>query len=291
MPMPSAARRHARVARPRALQLLGVLLLCAMLAACGDETPPPPDPAQRAEQEAAQAADLYRQLRELGRLEQAELAGRNVLEKYPDSAAAAEVRQTYEALRAEVESTRESGRLAGLWTYHAVPEGESAVYTATIHRDGDDPAAATDPTSTAEGVRLVLRQHPAWGQAVYLLASNGDFDCAEEGCKVRIAVDDGAQEEWEATVSHEGPLPALFVEDDERFIEALERAAWVRIEAPMASAPQRPLAFEVDGFERSAWLADGAGAAASDAAAADTDAASPAATGEAADTAGDDDAG
>ena len=45
----------------------------------------------------------------------------------PDSAAAAEVRKTYEALRAEVESTRESTRLAGLWTYHAVPEGEGVV--------------------------------------------------------------------------------------------------------------------------------------------------------------------
>ena len=102
---------------------------------------------------------------------------------------------------------------------------------------------------------------PAMELAV-LYARNGEMGLARE------ALDEAAAEDWEATVSREGPLPALFVEDDERFIEALQQATWVRIEAPLASAPQRPLEFEVAGFERSRWLAEGDAADGADPAAA-----------------------
>lgn len=236
---------------------LVVAVLVAALSACGDGAPPPPSAEQQAEAQAAEAAALYQQLRQLGRMEQAELAGRNVLEKYPDSAAAAEVRQTYEALRSEVEQARETSRLSGLWVYHAVPEGEGSVNTATIQRSGDAPIDPANPDADlGEGVRLVLRRHPEWGQAVYLLIANGDFDCAEEGCTASVAFDQAEATDWEATVSREGPLPALFIEDDEAFIEALQQAATVHIEAPLAAEPARALHFEVGGFDRSAWLGE-----------------------------------
>lgn len=236
---------------------LVIAALMVALAGCGDGAPPPPTLEEQTEAQAAEAAALYQQLRQLGRMEQAELAGRNVLEKYPDSAAAAEVRQTYEALRSEVEQTRETGRLAGLWVYHAVPEGDGSVNTATIQRSGDPAIDPAEPDADlGEGVRLVLRRHPEWGQAVYLLIANGDFDCAEEGCTASVAFDQAEASDWEATVSREGPLPALFIEDDEPFIEALQQAATVHIEAPLAAEPARALHFEVGGFDRAAWLGE-----------------------------------
>lgn len=246
------------------------LLLALPLAACEREDQAPSQ-AQQVQGEAEEGARLYAQLRDLGRLEQAELAGRNVLEKYPDSTAAAEVRKTYEALRVEVEAQRESRRLAELWVYHAMPEEAGTVRTATIHRSGDD--TSTGVADDAEGLRLVLRQHPEWGQAVYLLVSNGDFDCPVEGCNVQLAFDQAESTEWKASVSREGPLPALFIEDDEAFIEQLQQASWVEIQAPLSQQTERPLRFEVAGFDRAHWLGeDAAPAAPSDAAAGAADA-------------------
>ena len=256
---PSTPDRDARSAvNRRRLAGVRVLLLIMLavlaLAGCGQEQAAAPDPGQAAEAEAAEAAALYHQLRQLGRLEQAELAGRNVLENHPDSAAAAEVRQTYEALRQQVETEREASRIAALWVYHAIPEEAGTVRTATIHRSGDDSSPAADPS--AENLRLVLRQHPEWGQAVYLLASNADFECGEQGCTAQVAFDEGEASDWKATVSREGPLPALFIEDDARFIEQLQQADWVSIEAPMSAEPARPLRFEVSGFERAQWTGE-----------------------------------
>lgn len=254
-PFPSPASRF-RAPWPR----IGLALLLALpLAACEREAAAP-TPQQQAQGEAEEGARLYAQLRDLGRLEQAELAGRNVLEKYPDSAAAAEVRKSYDALRAEVEAQRESRRLAELWVYHAMPENGGMVRTATIHRSGDD--TSTGVSEDAEGLRLVLRQHPEWGQSVYLLVSNGDFDCAEDGCSMQIRFDEGEPSEWKATVSREGPLPALFVEDDEAFIAQLEQAGWVESQAPLAEQAARPLRFEVGGFDRAHWLGEEAAPAA-----------------------------
>lgn len=261
----------------RLLQATALALLSLALSACGEREASQPTPQQQAEGEAEEGARLYAQLRELGRLEQAELAGRNVLEKYPESAAAAEVRKTYDALRSEVETQRESRRLAELWVYHAMPEEAGTVRTATIHRSGDD--TSTGVADDAQGLRLVLRQHPEWGQAVYLLVSNGDFDCAEAGCTVQVAFDQDEASEWKASVSREGPLPALFIEDDDAFIEALQQADWVQIEAPLAAAASRPLRFEVAGFDRAHWLGEAAAptapAAASDQGAGTGEAAPP----------------
>lgn len=248
-PLPHALSLSALLRRCAA-----VLLLALPLAACEREAPPSAE--QQVAGEAEEGARLYAQLRDLGRLEQAELAGRNVLDKYPDSAAAAEVRKSYDALRAEVEAQRESRRLAELWVYHAMPEEAGTVRTATIHRSGDD--TSTGVADDAEGVRLVLRQHPEWGQAVYLLVSNGDFDCAEAGCTVQLAFDQGEAAEWKASVSREGPLPALFIEDDAAFIEQLAQAEWVDIEAPLTAEATRPLRFEVAGFDRAHWLGEAA---------------------------------
>lgn len=252
-PVASVPSPGCRSARALSLALVGVLAL--LLAGC-DRGPRAPDPAQQAEDAATEGAQLYAQLRELGRLEQAEFAGRTVLEKYPDSAAAAEVRQTYDALHAELEGQRAARRLAELWVYHAMPEEGGMVRTATIHRSGDDTSTAV--ADDAESLRMVLRRHPEWGQSVYLLVGNGDFDCAETGCSVAIAFDQGEATDWEATVSHEGPLPALFIEDDAAFIDALDAAGWVGIEAPLSVAPARPLRFEVAGFDRARWLGEAA---------------------------------
>ena len=250
-PLPLPASRL-----PVLLPRLALAVLLALpLAACQREAEAP-SAGQQVQGEAEEGARLYAQLRDLGRLEQAELAGRNVLEKYPDSAAAAEVRKTYDALRAEVETQRESRRLAELWVYHAMPEEAGTVRTATIHRSGDD--TSTGVAEDAEGLRLVLRQHPEWGQAVYLLVSNGDFDCPVEGCSVQVAFDQAEASGWKASVSREGPLPALFIEDDEAFIQQLGEASWAEIQAPLAEATDRPLRFEVAGFDRAHWLGEAA---------------------------------
>lgn len=242
--------------------LVGALLLAAVVVGCdGGSTPAPSaTPSAAAEADAAQAADLYQQLRGFGRLEQAERAGRMVLENYPGTAAAAQVQETYQQVRAAHRQQREASRLQELWVYHAVREEEGEVRTATLHRHGDDTSTAV--ADDAQGVRMVLRRHHAWGQAVYLLINNGDFACAQQGCSVAISFDDGPSRPWQATVSHEGPLPALFIEDDAAFITALQQAQWVAIQAPTQPEPLE-LRFQTGGFRPQAWLGTPQSAAAS----------------------------
>lgn len=222
-----------------------IVVAAALLAACSP-TPPPPTPAQQAaQQRAAQAAAaakefaLYQQLLASHSDALAVSIGQEIARRYPGTPAAAEVQQTLPALAAKAAATAKRQRLRALWLYQAAPMAGGRQTTAAISAvkaDGDPSA-----------VRLVLRRHTLWGQSVYLYDdSNAGFLC--KGMCTLTMHFDGRPERWQAYLPHSSD-PALFINDDRRFIAAMEKAGTITMDVVRKPHREQTLRFEVGGFD------------------------------------------
>ncbi|HEY7872992.1 MAG TPA: hypothetical protein VIC31_09775 [Rudaea sp.] len=216
------------------------------LAACsGSNAPPPVDPTvaakTAAEAAAAKEAALYEQMRSGGSWDIATSLGNEILAKYPGTRAAAHVQQTIAETRAKSAANADAHRLAGLWSYTVTAEDGGTQYAAAI--------ATKAPLKLPNArLRLVLRQHPKWGQSVYLLLDNATFDC-KGGCATLPASFDGAKpQRMQATIPPTGE-PALFIDDDKGFIAKLEKTKIVAIDVNVKDAGAFRAEFEVGGFD------------------------------------------
>ena len=138
------------------------------------------------------------------------------------------------------------GACDALWDYQAVAVGKgvqrsAAIYSRTVPAEEGQPV----PTSDAQ---LVLRDHPSWGRSAYLLLAQSRFDCGTP-CTMQIRFDDGEARRYAGKQADSGKGPALFIEDEKRFIEAMTDAGKVRIELPKGSGRIPALVFEVAGYD------------------------------------------
>ncbi|HZP64700.1 MAG TPA: hypothetical protein VFB32_00200 [Rudaea sp.] len=226
---------------------LSACLAAILLAACsgGNAPPPPVDPAVAAKsaQEAKAAAQfrLYEQMRTSGSFDLAAPLGEELIKTYPGTAAAVRVQQTIAEVRSKADAQRESRRLSRLWAYNAVPEAGGTQYTAAI--------ASKDPLPGAGArIRLVLRQHPKWGQSVYLLLDNATFDCSKGCATLPVSFDGAPAQRMKATIPPGGE-PALFIDDDKGFIAKLEKSKTVAIDVTIKGVGPKSEVFEVGGYD------------------------------------------
>jgi hypothetical protein len=220
------------------------------LAACSQNAPPAPapDPSVAAAAAAARELVLYDQMRASGSWELAASLGDEVVQKYPSSPAAATVHQSLDEVHAKAAGERETRRLAKLWSYTAVPEAGGTQYAAAI-ASREPLKSAPDPKAAAR-IQLVLRQHPQWGQSVYLLLDNATFDCSKGCATLPVAFDGAAPRRMKATIPPTGE-PALFIDDDKGFIAKLSKARTVSIDATIKGEGAKTFVFEVGGFDPS----------------------------------------
>ena len=232
------------------MRSLSLLALCLMLAACGPATE---DGALSAADQAKATALLadYEAARANGSWESAETKGDLLRSKYPDSGAALTLATTAADTQAKAESVRVERRLRDAWDYQAVPaEGggtqrSAALYSRTVAVEEDQVAPIPD-------ARLVLRDHPSWGRSAYLLLEQSKFDCGKP-CALRIAFDDTEATGWSGKQADSGKGPALFINDDEKFIAAMASAKQVRITLPKGSGNIPSLVFDVGGYDASRY--------------------------------------
>ena len=231
------------------------------LAACssGSNAPsasaPVPPPAQDAAAAAKAAADaqaeknlkLYEQMRSSGSLDIAAQIGAEVVAKYPDSAAAAKIKETLADVTAKAKEEGETRRLARLWAYTVTPVKGGTQYAGSI--ENAPPLSPPGLTGKdAKHVHLILRQHPEWGQTVYLILDNEKFNC-KSGCKtLLVSFDDEPAKPWKATIPPTGE-PALFIDDDKNFIARLEKAKTVSIGVNIKDDGEQTVLFEVGGYD------------------------------------------
>ena len=231
------------------------LSLCAGLAACSSGAPPPAAPAPvakpaAASNEAAAAKELalYEQMRASQSWDLAASLGDEVVQKYPNTPAAAQVKQTLDDVRAKATAQRESRRLAKLWSYAAVPEAGGTQYTAAV--ESKEPLKAGATAKDSERIRLVLRLHPKWGRSVYLLLDNAKFDCSKGCATLPVRFDDAVPQRMKATIPPTGE-PALFIDDDKGFIARMQKAKTVAIDATIKGEGAKTFVFEVGGYDAS----------------------------------------
>jgi hypothetical protein len=227
-------------------------ILAVLLAACSGGSPPP-SPAETAasakaasELKANNALKLYEQMRASGSWDLATSLGDELLQKYPGTGAAAQVQKTLPDVRAKAAEQLETRRLARLWAYNAVPEAGGTQYTAAIA--SKQPLKNMDAKKKTKRIRLVLRQHPKWGQSVYLLLDDAIFDCRKGCATLPVHFDDAPAQRMKATIPPTGE-PALFIDDDKGFIARIQKVKNVAIDVTIKDDGEQTVVFEVGGFD------------------------------------------
>ncbi len=242
-----------------------VVLIAALLAACssgsntGSSAKPTAtattatdtavDPKAAAEAKAQKDFQLYDQMRIKESYDLAAQLGGDIVKTYPDSAAAAKVKETLDNVRAKATAQAESNRLAKLWAYTAVPEKGGTQYAASIESTPPlTPAGVSG--KDAVHVHLIIRQHPAWGQNVYMMLDNEKFDC-RSGCPtLPVSFDGEPAKPMKATIPPTGE-PALFIDDDRTFIQRVLRTKKVAIDVVLKGGGRKTLVFETGGLDMS----------------------------------------
>ncbi len=230
----------------RSRLIVSIVISIGLIACSKAPAPPQPDPAVAARADAEAKANkqlaLYDQMRTSGGSDIAANLGDEIVKTYPNSAAAAQVQKTLGELHAKVTRESESKRLSRLWVYNNVPEAGGTQYSAAI--------ASKEALPGSARLRLVLRQHPKWGQSVYLLLDNATFDCSKGCATLGVAFDDASGQRMKATVPPTGE-PALFIDDNKDFIARMEHAKTVSINVTIKNVGAKSEVFEVGGYDAS----------------------------------------
>lgn len=187
--------------------------------------------------QAAQKLVLYRQMLASHRDDLAAPIGKQIVDQFDGTPAAAEVSKTLPGIQAKARAHAERDRLAALWSYQTAMQSGAKQYSASItsSKPGGDAA-----------VKLILRRHAKWGQSVYLFGSGHGFVCKGQ-CKLPMRFD-GKSENWKAYLPKTGE-PALFIKDDARFIKAMSSANTIEMDVVSADHGKQTLMFEVGGYD------------------------------------------
>jgi hypothetical protein len=205
-----------------------------------------PDAAQQQAAANAQAAsanlDTYRQLLRIGNDEMAVSMGKDIVRRFPQSAAAAEVQKTLPDIEKRYRETSEKNRLARLWLYQVAPMQGGTQSTATIQ--------SSKPGGN-DSVRLILRRHTDWGQSVFLFGAGAGFVC-RGNCTID-ATFDGKPARIKAFAPPTGE-PALMIRDDKHFLSLLQGARKVTMDVTLVDGEKKEtLLYEVGGFDPAKW--------------------------------------
>ncbi len=225
---------------------LAVLLAAlASVSACSSQdqpaTPSADQVAAAKAQMEAKAEQHYAMYEQMLKADNAELAlplGDELLKLYPQSAAAARLRPTIEALREKATTEGETRRMSRLWSYQISPMAGGTQSTATIYSNED---------LGPEKVRMVFRRHTEWGQSVFLYGSEPGFSCAKN-CRVTMTFDDGKPTTMEGSIPPTGE-PAIFIEEDKKFIAQVGKSKKVAIDVTVKGKPSTTLHFDIGGYD------------------------------------------
>jgi len=224
---------------------LAVLLATAVVTACS----PQPDsqtaqqaPADNRADEAAKKLETYQQLLKLHNDGPAVQLGHEIVDKYPDTPAAAEVKKTLDELETNYKATSEKARLTALWLYQTSPMQGGTQSTATIQ--------SSQPTGEAS-VRLILRRHTEWGQTVFLYATAGKGFVCKGDCTLK-ATFDGKPKTLKAFRPPTGE-PALIFRNDPQFIKDMAKTKRLTIDVVTVSRGETTLTFDTGGYDAEKW--------------------------------------
>jgi len=174
----------------------------------------------------------------------AKAQGDVLLAQYPDTATAKALQPRLAEVKAKAGAAREQARMAALWSYNREPVKGGTQLSASIYAKDDVDTDGSGP----KPVRLIFRDHPAWGRSSYLVLQAGDFDCYR-GCKVEVTLDDAAPKPMAASRPKTDEAIAMFIEDERALWKLARSAKVLRIEFPVRAGGTRTAVFEVGGLD------------------------------------------
>jgi len=226
----------------RIATLLASLALVSACSSPQDQQAAQAPAADNPANEAAKKLETYQQLLKLHNDGPAVQLGHEIVDKYPDTPAAAEVKKTLDELEANYKAASEKTRLAALWLYQTSPMQGGTQSTATIQ--------STRPNGE-QTVRLILRRHTAWGQSVFLYATTGKGFVCQGDCSLK-ATFDGKPKTIKAFRPPTGE-PALLFRNDAAFLKDLAKTKRLTIDVVTVSRGETTLVFETGGFDPEKW--------------------------------------
>ncbi len=171
-----------------------------------------------------------------------------LIAQYPQSQAAQRVQGRFEVVKAKAQAARETARTAALWSYDRVPVSGAKQGTQRSAAIFAKDAIDVDGSGT-KPVRLIFRDHPAWGRSAYLVLQAGDFDCYG-GCKLEVTVDEAAAKAMAGTRPKTDEAIAMFIEDERALWRLTRNAKRLSIDFPIKGGGTRTAVFEVGGLDR-----------------------------------------
>jgi hypothetical protein len=224
-----------------------LLVSVAAFASCKREDPQVAIAAQAAatEQAAKEGAAAFDDAVAKQNWALAKAQGEVLIAEHPDSEAAKHVRPLLDEVKAKADAARDTMRTAALWSYNIeTVKGGKQLSAAIYAKDElDVDGSGTKP------VRLIFRDHPAWGRSAYLVLQAGDFRCPG-GCRVQVKVDDAAPKAMAATRPKTDEAIAMFIEDERTLWRMTRGAKVIAIEFPTRDVGKRTALFEVAGLDR-----------------------------------------
>ena len=233
---------------PRFRLLVPVLLGAFALTACSDREAAAAAQAEAraaaAEQQAQEAEQGFRKAVAEENWALAKAQGDVLFMRWPDTEAAARVRERFDEVAAKAQAAREATRTAALWSYQSIAVKGGEQRSAAI-----DAREAVDTDGSGTGpVQLIFRDHPEWGRSSYLVLKAGDFDCYR-GCRVNVAIDGGEPRRMAASRPDTDEAIAMFIEDHKALWKLAKASKQLSIEFPTRHVGKKTAEFEVGGLD------------------------------------------
>ncbi len=230
----------------RSRSMIATMIAISLLAsACSKPAAPPAPPATPVvSKQLLQEYAMYQQLVEAESLELAGEIGDGIVERFPNTAQAAEVRKTLADVKAKGQTAGDEKRMSRLWIYQTgVSESGGSQNTASIY---------SNEGGANERVRLILRRHSAWGLSVYIFGNGKGFNC-KGVCKLPAMLD-GEPTTIAAYLPETGE-PAIFINDEKGFIAKMQKAKKISIDLQSRDNGNQTLSFDVGGYDESKFPA------------------------------------
>lgn len=226
----------------RSRSMFAVMIAVALMAsACSKQSAPPAAPAAPVvNKQLLQEYAMYQQLVEADSLALAGEIGDGIVQRFPDSEQAAQVRKTLEEVKAKGHTASEEKRMSRLWIYqNGVPQSGGMQNTASIYSN----------EGGANGrVRLILRRHSDWGLSVYIFGNGKGFNC-KGVCKLPATLDGEAT--TIAAYLPETGEPAIFIKDEKSFIAKMQKTKRIGVELQSRDNGKQTMTFDVGGYDAS----------------------------------------
>lgn len=219
------------------------MLLAGLLTACsqsGSDAAVEAKPAQPTVDQAAlnQAKSGFESFLKQENHEMAERMGDSILKNFAGTPEAKAIEQQMPEIREKAKTAREVKRLQGLWVYQKHPKKKGDQWTAQIK------SAADSQLPDNKTIELILRVHPEWGHSVYMLLPRVMKSCKNR-CKLDLIIDEKPSK-WKAFISGPKDPPAVFIEDYNGFIDAIQQAKVVKVQLNDGLGMAK---YEVGGFQ------------------------------------------